>query len=115
MPALFFFSLSQYGALVHIQTLALDGNALDIATDSLSGNLIVSIDTIHTPGSTTELRNNENAVQALQTFQFKESAWGTSNLTFDTPDADATQKEAYGTLSGVLYNLENLRKRGGEE
>ncbi|KAK0118877.1 tRNA (guanine-N(7)-)-methyltransferase non-catalytic subunit trm82 [Cadophora gregata f. sp. sojae] len=118
VPALFIFLLTPSNRLEYLQTLALPGNVL--ALSLTSSRLIVSIDTIHKPGSTNELRTEttEN-LNVLQTFEFstQELMLVEGALAFAKIEED-WKLDAVGRLGNLLYGLENLRKRegdGGEE
>lgn len=80
----------------------------------------MSVDTIHKPGSTTEeRRNKDNYVNPLQSYKFQEGKL-VQDETFRLAIADQDEGEtkgsgALGRLTNVLYNLENLRKREGED
>lgn len=78
---------------------------------------MVSVDTIHKAGSTTEHRvEGEQTIAPLVLFKFDNNGLTQSSLKFasssendDVPDG----KETIGRLPNLLYNLENLRKRDG--
>ncbi len=120
VPAVFMFSLSETGSLSYYETLKLDGNPLDLVVEESTSTLIISIDNFHKPGSTDQPRMNaDDAALPLVVYNVKDSLWVESPLRFDVSidkvshDADAiTQSQG---LSGTLYTIENLRKRGGEE
>jgi len=104
------------GKLSHYQTLILDGNPLAVNTDDSSDILIVSVDSVHTPGSTTQIRSDgRKAVEPLQVMQLAGDKWSGSAFHFkqwSAVDAGGHGRESW---SGLLYNLGNLRKRAGEE
>jgi tRNA (guanine-N(7)-)-methyltransferase subunit TRM82 len=119
--------LTAENRLEYIQTLKLAGNALSVVVDLLprkpqsdtSNRLLVSIDSIHKPGSTTEKREDADGnLNPLQSYQFQEGKLildGTFQLaTADPDEGEASGSVASGRLTNLLYSLENLRKREGE-
>ena len=113
VPAAFTFLLTSQGELHHLHTLKLLGNALTIVTD-VAGGLILSIDSIHKPGSTTDCRENiADGVDSLQKFLFQGRELVPSSIKFKVVKEDDEMKRMAGRLSNLLYNLENLRKRDG--
>lgn len=105
-----------------MQTLPLSGNALAlslVAKPNTSG-LIISIDTIHVPGSTSKLRTDSTeTLKALQSFEFQDGQLVEGGVAFARSEgADEKDAGVLGRLGNLLYGLENLRKRegdGGEE
>ena len=99
----------------------LEGNPLDMVVDGSMNSLIVSLDCAHEPGSTSQPRRYLNAaMQLLQRFSMKDSKWVGGGLRFKTRShegviAGEDDNDDLGSLSSLLYNLETLRKRGGEE
>ena len=119
--------LTAENRLEYMQTLILLGIALAIVfgtslkEDEFDGSnrLVVSIDTTHKPGSTTEER--EDASQNLNPFQsyiFQNGKMvqdGTFQLAIAKQDeGEANGSGAPGRLTNLLYSLENLRKREGD-
>lgn len=123
VPALF--DLAMGGSTPGSQ-ISLKGNVLDIAlivNPTGSVRIVVSIDNVHKPGSTTEKR--EDQVPKLQCFSLQpEGLWqedaelakvlesferssNTANSSVQGADDDAVRS--------ILYNIENLRKRPGAE
>ncbi|KAG4432211.1 hypothetical protein IFR05_012310 [Cadophora sp. M221] len=118
VPALFKFTLTSQNKLEHNQTLSLPGNALAITV--LPSKLIVSIDTIHSPGSTNELRSNTaDRFNCLNSFEFQDGMLVGGGVVFTEGEVESDgEVGAVGRLGNLLYGLENLRKRegdGGEE
>ncbi|KAH6709550.1 guanine-N(7)--methyltransferase subunit trm82 [Leptodontidium sp. MPI-SDFR-AT-0119] len=118
VPALFTFTLTSQNKLEHSQTLPLSGNALAVTV--LPSILIVSIDTIHSPGSTSELRSNTNErSNCLHSFEFQNGMLVGGGVAFaEGEEGGEGEVGAVGRLGNLLYGLENLRKRegdGGEE
>ena len=113
--------------LEYIQTLELSGNALSVVVDSSpredqsnpSNRLLVSIDTIHKPGSTTEEREDTGKdLNPIQSYKFQEGKLVQDDtFQLDTAVLDHAEMSGNGVsgrLTNLLYNLENLRKREGE-
>jgi tRNA (guanine-N(7)-)-methyltransferase subunit TRM82 len=70
LPVLFGFKVDA-GAIVG-SSLALDGNPLDVAfveTSQKSCTMIVSVDNVHKPGSTTEHRENQVSPSTMSVHQ----------------------------------------------
>jgi tRNA (guanine-N(7)-)-methyltransferase subunit TRM82 len=114
IPALFTFLLTPENALKHIQTLRVPGNALAVATckSASESNVVVSVDCIHKPGSTTERRQGiEEAAEPLQLYKFQDHELVAAS-TFMLADGDDEYQSV--RLTNLLYNLEYLRKRDGE-
>ncbi len=99
----------------------LDGNPLDVVVDCASSSLVVSLDCVHKPASTSQLRSHLGAtVRPLQTYQMEDSKWVAGALRFEGGSyegavASDCDGDALSGLSSLLYTLENLRKCGGEE
>ncbi|EUC48771.1 hypothetical protein COCMIDRAFT_33844 [Bipolaris oryzae ATCC 44560] len=123
VPALF--GLAVGGSTPGSQ-ISLNGNVLDIALivdPTGSVRIVVSIDNVNKPGSTTEKR--EDHVPKLQCFSLQpgglwqedaelakvlesfERSGNTANSSIQGADDDGVR--------GILYNIENLRKRPGAE
>ncbi|KIX96574.1 uncharacterized protein Z520_07840 [Fonsecaea multimorphosa CBS 102226] len=70
LPMLLSYSITQEGRLRHHQTLTLGGNVLDVTIGPALWEIVVSIDTIHRPGSIRVLRPEETpAGDAFETFE----------------------------------------------
>jgi tRNA (guanine-N(7)-)-methyltransferase subunit TRM82 len=105
------------GNLSHYQTLTLDGNPLAMDTNDSTKTLIVSIDSVCKPGSTSQIRSEGGkAVEPLQAIQLAGGRWSGSAFHFK-PSSAVVDVGGQGRESwpGLLYNLGNLRKRAGEE
>jgi tRNA (guanine-N(7)-)-methyltransferase subunit TRM82 len=124
--------------LDYLDTIQLPGNALSVVTDipSETGetHILVSIDNIHLPGSVTERlilgghnvlvtgyekRKNEDAkVESVLSFTIKDGSLVASQLplveTIVRSQVEVGGGNTEGRLGGLLYTLENLRKRDGE-
>jgi tRNA (guanine-N(7)-)-methyltransferase subunit TRM82 len=126
VPALFTFLLTTENHLNYMQTVKLSGNALAVVINtspesdqSDSTQLIVSVDTFHKPGSTTEeWKDADKDTYPLQRYKFQvgkliqEGVFQVPTLVRD--EGDASGSDASGRLTNLLYSLENLRKREGE-
>lgn len=115
-----FFSLSADGDMVHFQTIKLSGNPLDIITTA-SGVVVVSIDSIHEAGSTFKTRSKSACkADTLKVFHIRGMRWVEGEISFEAPLKQSqiyeeNKESSSARLSSLLYNVENLRKRGGEE
>jgi tRNA (guanine-N(7)-)-methyltransferase subunit TRM82 len=94
----------------------LQGNALAVAAHTSaagsSNNIVVSVDSITKPGSTTERRTDtEEAVEPLRLYRF-EGHQLVAASTFEMAGADDEGTSV--KPMNFLYNLDNLRKRDGE-
>jgi tRNA (guanine-N(7)-)-methyltransferase subunit TRM82 len=118
-PALFCFLLTARSELKYRNTFRLPGNALavvcDVPTNVESAEpapgIIVSIDTIHKPGSTIERRcSTDDSINPLQCF-VSQGCGLAQGQRFEPPDQmDVSENSSTGRLTNLLYNLENLRK-----
>ncbi|KAF1912259.1 guanine-N(7)--methyltransferase subunit TRM82 [Ampelomyces quisqualis] len=131
LPVLFSFKVD-IGAVLG-SSLALSGNPLDVAfvqTSQNSWTMIVSVDNVHTPGSTAERRGNQDASR-LQCFAtqadgqwsedagirealniFAEAGCNIDTAFNDGPSSGPTESKG---VRDILYHVENLRKRPGAE
>ncbi|KAL2064822.1 hypothetical protein VTL71DRAFT_3962 [Oculimacula yallundae] len=114
VPALFTFTLTPKNQLEYMQTLQLSGNALSLVTSPFG--ILVSIDTVHTPGSTSEVRTESiETIQALESYVFQEGKLVSGGVTFvSAAGLGEVEAGAVGRLGNLLYGLENLRKREGD-
>ncbi|TVY49927.1 tRNA (guanine-N(7)-)-methyltransferase non-catalytic subunit trm82 [Lachnellula cervina] len=121
IPALFTFHLKENNTLQHAQTLRLPGNALSITTgiaapDGSPTRVLISVDSTHKPGSTTELSDSaEGSISPLQAFVFEDGKLAQDSFALSVVGGDDVSEGAVGGLRNLLYSLENLRKRDGEE
>ena len=125
VPALFTFRLTSRNSLEHIQTLKLPGNTLSVVLDitdledTTANRLLVSIDTFHKPGSTTEVREAAlKELNPLRPYKFRGGHIVQDDsfemAAADQDEASANSRGADGKVTNLLYNLEPLRKRDGE-
>ncbi|CAG8961030.1 hypothetical protein HYFRA_00002570 [Hymenoscyphus fraxineus] len=121
IPALFVFSISEENNLTHVQTLPLIGNPLCLVIfpstklDTAS-SVIVSVDYINKPGTTAEPREKDD--QFINPLQHLILSDGVLTLGDELPSrAEALKDEKHNSakLKNLLYGLENLRKRAGED
>lgn len=120
VSALFTFRLEDK-ILKQEQTLGLGGNVLAVvagieAPDGTPSRILVSVDGIHKAGSTTELRNNvEKPISPFQAFSFANGVLNRDSFSIDASKESEVTEGVMGGLRNLLYSLENLRKRDGEE
>jgi len=117
MPALFTFLLTPGNDLLHFQTIPLHGNALSLVIvpeENHGVSLIVSIDSIHKPGSTSELRGETDAeANPLQNFVLEDKKFVELEQVKYVGNQEAMvfgEDGNRGQLSSLLYGLGNLRK-----
>lgn len=121
IPALFTFHLKENNTLQHAQTLRLPGNALSVTTgiaspDGSPTRVLISVDSTHKPGSTTELSDSaEGSISPLQAFVFEDGKLAQDSFALSVVGGNDVSEGAVGGLRNLLYSLENLRKRDGEE
>ncbi|PGH18634.1 hypothetical protein AJ79_00413 [Helicocarpus griseus UAMH5409] len=132
IPKLFPFVFGSDGKLVAQTPVDLLGNALGMASLDVKGNIIVSIDCVHEPGSTKEQRRTADSPQKfLQVFTASaEQEWlswtevdssmvkgvekqGTFDLAASGEEKE--MKKDAQALTSTLYSIGNLRKWGKEE
>ncbi|KAH6637928.1 guanine-N(7)--methyltransferase subunit TRM82 [Boeremia exigua] len=142
IPALFSFKIdamtnTSSATIEYSAAIALRGNALDVAflsSSPTSSTVVVSIDHVHKPGSTKDVRE-EKDTHRLQCFSSQENGkWGENSQTaeamkpfhevFDVQSGgisgDDSATSSLGSaddkaLRDMLYSVENLRKRPGAE
>lgn len=125
IPALLAFHLTPDNLLTHDQTLPLKGNSLDVAIYEGLACIVVSIVNIHKPCSKTHVRDSlTNSDILLQCFSLRGNGteiWWEEDAKYlqiedanrqGSFDVDASLIEQ---MSGLLYTVENLRKRGTED
>ena len=120
VPALFTLHLTPENTLTPIQTLSLPGNPLDLTIHHPSEpttpqtQIIISLDSAHRPGSTTEFREDAESetCPSLLAFEFlDETLVQSEGLKFTGVEDDGVKN---GRLGALLYGLESLRKRDDE-
>lgn len=124
ISALFAFQLSSRDSLIYKQSLPLKGNPLGIAIYESTASIVVSIDNIHKPCSTTFLRDNPTDSEVLlQCFSLRDdsgsSLWE-GNAKWVQPIEHINRQGSFnasslGEISSLLYTVENLRKRGTDD
>lgn len=94
---------------------------MDLVIDSPSRSTIISIDCAHKPGSTFHRRSfqDDEIPLPLQLFSAKDSEFSKTEIRFDVVcdemvATDHGNDVSVRNLSNLLYNLENLRKRGAK-
>ncbi|EON64218.1 hypothetical protein W97_03448 [Coniosporium apollinis CBS 100218] len=128
VPALFYFSTLNTGALqrgADLKVLPLSGNPVDVAV--LEDSIVVSIDNCHESGSISVARQDQTATSRLQAFVYapnSEHDLGFSWRSNEKLDGHLQKANSQPTaesapdpkaLVDLLYGIESLRKRGGEE
>jgi hypothetical protein len=103
----------------------LKGNALDVAVYPEEATVVVSIDNVHQPWSTTDTRETQaQTLDLVQCFTLSHAEAGASwreNSGFghigdiNRLGSFKMPQSACRQLSNVLYSIENLRKQGGYE
>lgn len=115
-------SLRGANAAGDISFLPLDGNVLDIAL--IGDTMIVSTDNIHQPGSITDIDSRDKFKPRLQAFQAVGEEIGGGallrpyahiNSLLVELNEQSTSEWHEKTLQNLLYGVEKLRKRGGED
>ncbi|KKZ60208.1 hypothetical protein EMCG_05130 [[Emmonsia] crescens] len=133
IPKLFPFVFNLDGKVVALNPVHLSGNALGVTSLDNQGNIIVSVDNVHEPGSTKDQRKSSDSPQQLlqvfsvtvdqETFKWTEAdsdmvktinSHGTFELA-TSEDMKEVKKHAQA-LTATLYSVGNLRKWGkGDE
>ncbi|PGH06898.1 hypothetical protein GX51_02143 [Blastomyces parvus] len=133
IPKLFPFRFNPDGNITAQKPVHLSGNALGVVSPDDKGSIIVSVDNVHEPGSTTDRRKSPDThQQLLQAFSV---AWEEEAFQWTEVDSDMVkavsnrdtfavassedEKEAKKhaqALTSTLYSVGNLRKWGkGDE
>ncbi|QSZ29918.1 hypothetical protein DSL72_004436 [Monilinia vaccinii-corymbosi] len=122
VPAAFIYTLTLSNQLTHTQTLQLPGNALSCTlndpTPLSQFSLIISIDNVHEPGSTTTVKAINSPTSApLQFFKYENGQFTTVEPAgFVSQDSEGfLEEEKKSKLGALLYNIGSLRKMGDEE
>ncbi|KAK0654456.1 tRNA (guanine-N(7)-)-methyltransferase non-catalytic subunit trm82 [Lasiodiplodia hormozganensis] len=91
---------------------AISGNVLDVAAGS--DGLIISVDNIHVPGSTTNKRSEQEAEEAARLLWADSAAAMSGNEQLGRANQlDTAETSNSAGLGELLYGIANLRKRGG--
>lgn len=127
IPALFIYSITSSHVLEFRQSLFVEGNVLDVAILQGQESLIVAMDNVHVPLSTRVVENAGNR-PALTAFSYDADSgrWVEGHdferMLLAINDWAALQGSQFAqtgsedsSLSGLLYSIENLRKKGQEE
>jgi tRNA (guanine-N(7)-)-methyltransferase subunit TRM82 len=119
LPALFSFTV---GGAANANAIRLQGNALDvaiIATSQTSWSAIVSVDNVHKPGSTTEVRNHkvsvhsDNVIMCANTVQ--QDASRLQYFSRSTGEQWHEDANLQGTFGAFAEGGSKLVSRGGED
>lgn len=113
MPALFIFKL-QHNTLVHVQTIPLSGNPLDIAITNTEAQPLTLAVAIDPAPSTATAAVTEGAVEALDSSLLTlvvEDGGSISSPEMHLPVVETVGMDiSRAELDKILYTLENLRK-----
>jgi len=103
---------------VEIEVVPLAGNPLDVVVTE-GKQLLVAVDNTHEPGSTTELRKAGAAMPRVQCIDVarRQEVPSDSVTALNGHATDGTEGavEEMKGLKSLLYAVETLRKRGGED
>ncbi|EKG21990.1 hypothetical protein MPH_00682 [Macrophomina phaseolina MS6] len=124
LPALLSLSLEvlQGAEPIRASAVPLPGNVLDVAAES--NGLVISVDNIHVPGSTTGVRTEAEAETATRLLWAESHVEGGKAIV-DAPamsgksqlaranQLDTAENGSSEGLGELLYGIANLRKRGG--
>ncbi|POS87637.1 hypothetical protein EPUL_000264 [Erysiphe pulchra] len=121
LPALIIFNLSPENKLQHSETVWTSGNVLSMSVTSdqtlKSKGLLISIDNIHKPGSSIDVREEDTSnIMPLCRFEFDGVTLKSKPLIIEIPD-DKKFKDMHrtsGEISDLYYGIESLRKRCDE-
>jgi hypothetical protein len=124
IPALLIFSLSTEGVVFHRQNIVLEGNLLDVATCDRN-SIIYSMDNAHRP-LTRAVTDIDGTRPVIGTYGYGPDHWSREGPLVPTVDAinqwslsqrDLSQAgETKPVVSSeLLYSIESLRKRAGQE
>ncbi|RKF65833.1 tRNA -methyltransferase non-catalytic subunit trm82 [Erysiphe neolycopersici] len=121
LPALFTFTLSPENKLEYAETVWTSGNVLSLSVTSdhslKSKSLLVSIDNIHKPGSSIDIREEDTSnMMPLCRFDFDGVTLKRIPLVIEIP-VDKSFKDMHRTsaeISDLYYGIEILRKRCDE-
>lgn len=75
---------------------------------------MLSIDTIHKPGTMTQQREEAEILNPLQKFKFQGKDLVPSTVSFEVAKSDYGMKDS-ARLGNLFYSLENLRKWDDEK
>ena len=113
MPALFIFKL-QHNTLVHVQTIPLSGNPLDVAITNTEAQPLTLAVAIDPAPSTATAAVTEGAVEALDSSLLTlvvEDGGSVSSPETHLPVVETVGMDiSRAELDKILYTLENLRK-----
>ncbi|EFW15426.1 tRNA (guanine-N(7)-)-methyltransferase non-catalytic subunit trm82 [Coccidioides posadasii str. Silveira] len=116
------FSFGTNGRLTALAPIELSGNALDVVALDDRGTILVSVDNVHKPGSTKELRDSAIGPKLLQCFSARSDGglkWEESSTqaattinSRETVDiiAETESRKQVQKISDSLYGIGNLRK-----
>ncbi|OJD30952.1 trna methyltransferase [Diplodia corticola] len=117
VPALISIGIEALQGAEPVQATAIPiaGNVLDVAAGS--DGVIISVDSIHVPGSTTARRSEQEAEQAARLLwadsAMVEGAMSGKEQLGRANQLDTAETSNSDGLGELLYGIANLRKRGG--
>jgi hypothetical protein len=116
VPILLSYSLTDEGQLKHHQTLTVGGNVLDIGVGPALWEIVVSIDTVHRPGSMTSLHPDEvprtDYFETFELFSNMHEDTGVQDIpSAVSPEADLRWERS--SLAMLLNNTASKVKKGG--
>ena len=127
LPVLFIYSITSSHVLEFRQYLLVEGNVLDVAILHGQRTFLVSMDNVHLPLSTTTVENGGcRPALAAYSYVAESSRWVRGcdfehtmravNRLVASQDLRFVKSDSKDSLlSGLLYGIENLRKRSQEE
>ncbi|KHJ33367.1 putative trna methyltransferase [Erysiphe necator] len=120
LPAFFTFCLSPENKLEYSETVWTSGNILSMSTASVQNSMVkslfVSIDNLHKPGSSLDIREDISSILSLCRFDFDGVNLKSIPLIFKVPvdkEFEGMCKNS-GQISDLLYSIESLRKKYDE-
>ncbi|KAI9680150.1 MAG: WD repeat-containing protein 4 [Trizodia sp. TS-e1964] len=117
LPALFVFKLKTNETIEHHQTITLSGNCLSLAINTDDSTIMISIDNIHIPGSSTKFRDTSDTnCSLLQCYKYTKDIkpWEEiKNLSEPYQISDNLEYPigGEGSIADLLYSFNPLRKR----
>ncbi|CCU76146.1 tRNA methyltransferase [Blumeria hordei DH14] len=119
IPAFFTFILTPEDTLQYVETIETTGNVLSMVVtkepDQISSSIFVSVDNIHTPGSTSTPKESYDLtnIAALSKFQVSDCRIKKLPLAIEIPPNDTQQSSDSNleNLSRLFYGIESLRKK----
>lgn len=128
VPAIFMFLMNSDAELTFQTSISLEYNVIDMVFVPQIDSVVYSMDTVHQPFSTTVGSSNEEQGlrRSVGALQATDVGWeintGTTKFLVESMENAVTSQPTSSeettverrSLKELLYNLENLRKRGSE-